>query len=82
MPKLSLSLSLSMGLRISLRLSPSLSPSPKPKNLPRWSSRYGWRAGQYKKGISSFRGHHGGASPGAGCTAEAMADVYKHHNRS
>ena len=52
------------------------------ENLPRWSSRYGWRAGQYKKGISSFRGHHGGASPGAGCTAEAMADVYKHHNRS
>ena len=51
------------------------------ENLPRWSKRYGWRAGEYKTGVSSFCGHQGGASAGAGCTAEAMADVYKHHNR-
>ena len=51
------------------------------ENLPRWSKRFHWGASQCKQKISAFFGHQGGASRGAGCTAEAMADVYKHHNR-
>ena len=51
------------------------------ENLPRWGSRFHWGAGQCKKNISAFAGHQGGARRGAGCTAEAMADVYQHHNR-
>ena len=49
------------------------------ENAPRWSTRFGWVAGEYKKGIAEFSAHQAGGSPGVGCTREAMVDVYRHH---
>ena len=52
------------------------------ENLPRWSEKYKWKANMFKMGLSAFSGYQGGASAGAGCTADAMTDVFTHNNKA
>ena len=52
------------------------------ENLPRWSKKYSWKAHMFKMGLNAFSGHQGGASAGAGCTEDAMTDVFNHNNKA
>ena len=44
--------------------------------------KYAWKIHMFKMGLSAFSGYQGGASAGAGCTQEAMTDVFKHNNKA